>query len=263
MIHTRRFGAPGGVPTVMAHCFMGHSGPWGPMAEAITPTLDALAFDMPGHGRSPMPDRVEDLQTQVVSLIDGMVAKPSLLIGHSFGGVAMLRFALHNPARVLGLVMIEPVFIAAASLDPAYTPEEGESRYLDLAGEGRFEDAAREFFTYNDPTRDWMSLPEAARTMMANQMRLLPANQPGAASDPGQLLVPGLMEGFAPPVLLIGGARSPALFPAIIRTLSKRLPTAESVMIEGAGHMVPMTHATQTADHISRWMRKNRVPPVA
>lgn len=255
MIHSRPFGAPGGVPTLMAHCFLGHSGGWAQLAEAITPPLEAVAFDMPGHGRSPMPDTVGDLHAVVTDLIDGMVTQPTLLIGHSFGGASLLRFALRNPERVLGLVLFEPVFVAAALADPTYTPQDSDSDYADLARSGQLEDAAREFFTFNDPTRDWMALPAAARQMMTAQMRLLPATEPGVVEDSGNLLAPGLMEGFAPPVLLIGGDRSPPMFPAIIRALAKRLPTVERVVIEDAGHMVPMTHARQSAGQISRWMR--------
>ena len=255
MIHTRRFGGPGGLPSLLVHCFLGHSGAWAPMADLIAPRLDALAFDMPGHGRTPMPPHVGDLQAEVANLIDGFVTKPSLLIGHSFGAVSLMRFALHNPGRVLGLVLIEPVFIAAALADPEFEPAPGDADYAIAAQEGRYEDAARQFFSFNDPSRDWNALPAAARAQMTAQMQLLPATEPGAIKDSGRLLTPGLMEGFAPPVLLIGGARSPALFPAIIKALGERFTDARRVEIEGAGHMVPLTHARQTADAINCWLR--------
>jgi lipase len=254
MIHTRRFGTSDGVPTLLAHCFLGSSKGWEPLVEALAPRLDAEAFDMPGHGRSPMPDHVEDLHELVTHQIDGLVTKPSLLIGHSFGGASALRFALHNPDRVLGLALIEPVFIAAALADPNFKAAATEGDYATLAREGRLEEAARDFFTYNDPTRDWFALPEPARAKMTAQMQLLPATEPGAVSDSGNLLAPGLMEGFTRPVLLIGGERSPPMFAAIINALAKRLPNVETAIIDGAGHMAPMTHPQQTADLIGAWM---------
>lgn len=259
MIFSQRFGAPGGVPTVLAHCFLGHSGAWRPLVEGITPPLDALAFDMPGHGRSPMPDPSVDLLAVVTDLIEERVTEPSLLIGHSFGGVAMLNFALHNPDRVLGVALIEPVFIAAALADPhsgqSSAEDSAEYAYSQLARAGQFEDAAQSFYHFNDPSREWAALPEAAQRAMIRQMQLLPATEPGVAEDTAQLLAPGLMEGFAPPVLLIGGIQSPAIFPAIIRALAKRLPNVESAVIADAGHMAPMTHAPQTAACIVRWMQ--------
>ena len=89
---------------------------------------------------------------------------------------------------------------------------------------------------------------------MTAQMQLLPATEPGAVSDSGNLLAPGLMEGFTRPVLLIGGERSPPMFAAIINALAKRLPNVETAIIDGAGHMAPMTHPQQAADLISAWM---------
>ncbi|WP_417587364.1 alpha/beta fold hydrolase [Pararhodobacter oceanensis] len=254
MIHTRRFGQPEGLPSVLVHCFLGHAGTWRPLVERITPPLDALAFDMPGHGRSPMPEGPCDLQAEVAGVIEGFVNEPSLLIGHSFGAVSALRFALYHPERVLGLVLIEPVLIAAALADPAYTPDSEEPRYSVLAREGAYEAAAQDFFTFNDPSRDWDALPEAARKTMARQMRLVAATEPGAVHDSGKLLVPGLMEAFTPPVLLIGGDRSPEVFPAILKALNKRFTAPRSATIAGAGHMVPLTHLDETSAVINRWL---------
>jgi len=44
------------------------------------------------------------------------------------------------------------------------------------------------------------------------------------------------------------------MFAAIINALAKRLPNVETAIIDGAGHMAPMTHPQQTADLISAWM---------
>ncbi|MEJ6688272.1 MAG: hypothetical protein QNL02_03640, partial [Paracoccaceae bacterium] len=112
---------------------------------------------------------------------------------------------------------------------------------------------AQDFFTFNDPTRDWYALPEAARATMARQMRLVTATEPGAVQDSGQTLAPGLMEGFTPPVLLIGGDRSPEVFPAILKALNKRFTAPRSATIAGAGHMVPLTHLDETSAVINRW----------
>lgn len=254
-MYLRDYRTPQGVPAVLGHCFLGHSGAWKGLIGALQTPLDAVAFDLPGHGRSPMPPEANDLQAQVAEQLAGIVTQPSLLIGHSFGGAALLRFALRHPARVRGLVLIEPVFIAAAMVEPGFEPSDEDTVYALAAREGRLEEAARLFYAYNDPTRDWDALPEPAKTTMIAQMRLLPATEPGVVADSGNLLEPGLMEGFAPPVLLIGGSHSPPLFPAVIRALSRRLRHARVARIEGAGHMLPVTHAEETAHLIDIWLR--------
>lgn len=255
MIHTQRMGDASGAPALLAHCFLGNSGAWRGLVSALDPAPDALAFDLPGHGQSPMPADLSDLHASTAALIDGMVETPMLMIGHSFGGASMLRFALRNPDRVRAMVLFEPVFIAAAMADPGFTHSEPDQTYAIAAREGRLEEAARTFFTFNDPTRDWFALPPQVRATMIAQMRLLPGTEPGIVHDSGNLMEPGLMERFAPPVLLIAGDQSPPMFSAIIRELARRLPNVETVTIEGAGHMVPLTHARACADHIDRWRR--------
>lgn len=253
MIHTQRMGEAGGTSVLLAHCFLGNSGMWKGLLSAQTPQPDALAFDMPGHGRSPMPEHLGDFHATVAGIIDTLVPAPMLLIGHSFGAASLLRFALLNPGRVRGMVLIEPVFIAAALAEPDFHHVEGEQSYALAAREGRLAEAARDFFTFIDPTRDWDALPPQAQAMMTEQMRILPATEPGVVEDTGGLLRPGLMEGFAPPVLLIGGDRSPALFPAIIKGLGRRLAQVETAAIADAGHMVPLTHPQSCATLIDQW----------
>ncbi len=254
-IHRIDLGQPDGTPTVLAHCFLGHSGAWARLVEAMSHPLAARAFDMPGHGRSPMPAAPGDFHAEVTALIDGMVTRPTLLIGHSFGGASALRFAVRNPQRVRGLVLIEPVFFAVARDEPEYAAYCAQTAPMDTALlRGDFDTAAQEFYAFNDSSRDWLALPEAARRQMIRQIALLPATMAGVIDDSGGLLAPGLIEGLAVPVLLIAGEKSPDMFRAVVRVLADRLPQAEVAIIPDAGHMAPMTHAAQVAARIDAWM---------
>lgn len=257
MIHTQRGGAAGGLPTLFAHCFLGHSGMWRGLIEAMNPTPETLAFDLPGHGRSAMPEQPGDLHAEVAEIIDGLVEQPMLLIGHSFGGASMLRFALKNPDRVLGLVLFEPVFIAAGLAEQGVAAQDFNDGFADAVRDERHDDAARAFYEYNDPSRRYDDLPEEAKSVMRRQMRLLPATEPGVVHDSGGLLSPGLMDGFAPPVLLLGGACTPPLFPPILRGLHRRLNGAELVEIAEAGHMLPLTHAAECGSRIDAWRARH------
>jgi len=49
------------------------------------------------------------------------------------------------------------------------------------------------------------------------------------------------------PVLLIEGAASHLSAGAVNTALQHRLPQAQRIKIEDAGHMVPITHAAETA----------------
>ncbi len=66
-------------------------------------------------------------------------------------------------------------------------------------------------------------------------------------------MTPGRMEGFPVPVLLLTGSASPPIFDAICRGLAARLPRAGIARIEGAGHMLPITHAAAVARIVDGW----------
>ncbi|WP_068305600.1 alpha/beta fold hydrolase [Pararhodobacter sp. CCB-MM2] len=256
-LHSRRLGVAGGLPALMAHCFLGHGGSWKALLEALPVPLDALAPDLPGHGRSPMPAEPGDFHAAVSEALGALIERPSLLVGHSFGAASLLRYALHNTGQVTGLVLIEPVFFAVAEGQPEYAPYRASEAPLHAAvAEGRLDDAARHFLGLNPGSPDFDRLPPAIQAVMAAQMRLVAATGLGLFEDSGNLRAPGVMEGFAAPVLLLAGSGTTPIFHATIRELARKLPQAEAQVIDGAGHMVPITHPTQTAGIIGDWMQR-------
>lgn len=264
-VATQMMGRRGGMPAVLAHCFLGHSGGWAGLVQAMEPPLDALAFDMPGHGRSSPwddPTGSGDFQADVTAilsrLVDGRAGDgPLLLIGHSFGATVALRHALARPESVRALVLIEPVFFAAAA-EPEFaaylTAEAPLAAALDA---GDAEHAAQAFMQVNGDAPDWHSLPEKQRARFMAQMPMIAASRAGVFGDSGDQLAPGRMEAFSVPVLLITGERSPVIFQAVARALAARLGRAEWQRVAGAGHMAPITHAADCARLIGAWMARN------
>jgi pimeloyl-ACP methyl ester carboxylesterase len=262
MIYTRRLGAEGGLPAVFAHCFLGHSGTWAKLAEGLPGPLDGLAFDMPGHGRSPMPGEPGDFHALVSGIVTDLVRQPSLLVGHSFGAASMLRHALHHPDTVKGLVLIEPVYFLAARDEPEFVPYQASEQALrDAVRDGDLAQAAQHFLALNPGSPRLEDLPEPVQAMMAAQMRLVVATTAGLFEDSGGLMAPGLMAGFDKPVLLLRGSDTAPIFHATVRALARLLPRAEVAVIEGAGHMVPISHAQATAAAIGDWMARVDVMP--
>ncbi len=246
------------MPAVLAHCFLGNGASWAPMVGALPVPVDALAFDMPGHGRSPMPEDPGDFHAAVTAVIGGLVTQPSLLVGHSFGGAAMLRHALQYPSTAIGLVLIEPVLFAAARDEPEFPPYRASEQALrDAVQAGRSVDAARRFLAMNPGSPDFDALPASVQAVMAAQMRLLIAAEAGIFGDSGGLLTSGMMERFDVPVLLLLGGETAPIFRAVVRVLAGRLPRAEIAVIDGAGHMVPISHPRETATVIHDWMQRS------
>lgn len=257
---TTRLGTPGAPPALLAHCFLGHRGTWARLLARMEGPLDALAFDLPGHGQSPMPAEVGDFHAEVTALVPGLLDRiapggaPVLGMGHSFGGAVLLRHALLNTAGMAGLVLIEPVFFAAAAGMPAFDAWlAGEAPIHAAIAEGRLEEAARAFLAENGDGTPWERIPERQRALVLRQLWLMTATMPGLGHDSGGLLAPGLMEGFDRPVLLLAGSQSPPIFRAVCQGLAARLPRAEMIVVDGAAHMLPITHAPEVARLIDAW----------
>ena len=261
-LHTARMGVPGTRPAVLAHCFLGHGGAWPRLIAALKTPLDAVAFDLPGHGRSAPWDGSGDLLATVAGVFDRLVTEPALLIGHSFGGAAALRFAVERPGRVTGLVLIEPVFFAAATDEPEYAANARAERALHAAfAAGDMARAAAEFFELNGDEAGWSAMPERMRAQIIRQMPMVAATVPGLHHDSGDLLAPHRLEALAAPVLLLDGAQSPPIFGAVTKALSRRLPKARQITVAGAGHMLPITHAERVAGLIDDWIAETQAAP--
>lgn len=257
-LHVTRMGVPGGHPAVLAHCFLGHSGGWKRLMGGLQSPLDALAFDLPGHGRSDPWDG-GDLHGQATAALAALAEQrgaPALVIGHSFGATLALRQALEAPQTVRALVLIEPVLFAAARNEPEFA----EQRLADAPMRAAMTrddmaEAAALFFALNGDAEGWAALPPAARAQMIAQMPMMRVTAPVLYEDSAGLVVPGRLEGLDCPVLLLAGAGSPPIFGAVVRALSRRLPQAVAHRVAGAGHMAPITHPAAVAGLIDDWLQ--------
>ncbi|HLK58098.1 MAG TPA: alpha/beta fold hydrolase [Chthonomonadaceae bacterium] len=80
--------------------------------ERLAAEYDVLAWDRPGHGYSAPPAHAVATPQVQARLLHGMlqqldIRKP-LLVGHSWGGLLALLYALEYPDDVSGLVLIAP-----------------------------------------------------------------------------------------------------------------------------------------------------------
>lgn len=88
-----------------------------------------LAVDLRGHGRSTLPAVIEgrlgwrEMEEDLLALLAAEDAPPVVLAGHSMGGTTSLLAAAAAPARVKGLVLLDPViFPHATQADAAESP---------------------------------------------------------------------------------------------------------------------------------------------
>jgi pimeloyl-ACP methyl ester carboxylesterase len=115
--HTQELGppAPDAPGVVMIHgLFTGSLAAWYfTAAPEIARFRRVLLYDLRGHGRSERTPSGYDLATMAGDLdalaaaFQGQAGAPLDLIGHSYGALVALRFALDHPARVRRLALVE------------------------------------------------------------------------------------------------------------------------------------------------------------
>ena len=239
---------------VLIHCALSSARQWRGMLTPL-PGWDAAQVELPGHGAAPDWDGVTDYgdaATRAAARVLGDGA--DVLVGHSFGAVVALRLALERPGAVARLVLIEPVFFAAAAGTDAGARNTADSApYVAAMAAGDRVAAARVFLGMWGEGAGYDALLPAQQRDMTDRIHLIAAGAPLLHQDRAGLLAAGRLERLALPVQLIAGGNSHPVIDAIQGRLAARLPQAVRVTVAGAGHMLPVTHAEAVAAAIAGW----------
>ena len=251
-LSSRRLGT-GSAPGVLIHCTLTHGGVLKGLADHL-PSHGFLAPDLPNHGQSPdWPAGQPGMQRAAALAIAGLMTGPADVIGHSFGATVALRLAVERPDLVTSLTLIEPVFGAVARVDTPDVARDHEAEailMLDAIRDGRLEEAAQLFTRDWGLGRPWDTIPEPARARMTAQMPFVAASQAEIFDDTPGLLATGALEGLTIPTLVLEGATTATRHPvmrAICSGIAARIPGAVHALVEGAGHMAPLTHPDRVA----------------
>ena len=107
-----------GPPLILVHGLGGAAANWTLLAPDLLSRHRLLVPDLPGHGGSsplaaaptlnPFADAVAELAAREDML-------PAPVVGHSMGGVVVLRLALRRPDAVRGIVLAAPAGISSAT----------------------------------------------------------------------------------------------------------------------------------------------------
>ena len=253
MLSVRRFGRG---PTLVAlHGFSMTGDQFRELARPLGHAI--LAPDLPGHGRSAHEDcAIDEVIEEVAALLPDAPIAP--LLGYSQGARVALLVAHARPASIESLVLVSG---NAGVRDPA----ERERRFA--------EDDARAERILSSPLDDfideWTAQPltstegwsesdqDADRQMrQQNTTRGLAR----ALRGYGQGVQPNLwpeLGTMTVPTLVVSGEFD-TKYTAIGEELTAALPTAEMVVVEGAGHNVLGDEPERAARAIRSFLERNR-----
>lgn len=106
VLHVHRYGPPGTPQVLLIHGLTGHGQRWQTLATRFLPEVPVLAPDLIGHGRSSWaaPWTIDANVAALAALVD----RPTVVVGHSFGGALALNLSAAHPDLVSGLVLLDP-----------------------------------------------------------------------------------------------------------------------------------------------------------
>ncbi len=237
------------------HCTIAHSGTWRGLAAQIGDEVTLTTPDFLSHGRSPDWDGQGDYQDRMVAACLPHFDQYMDLIGHSFGATVALRLAALHPERVRSLTLIEPVFFAVAIADDpdcVARHEQDAEPFTTALTQGDEALGARLFnrmWSTGDAPR-WPDLPDSTRAAMIRGIHVVPACRAAIYEDLAGLLRPGVLDCITAPVQLLRGSLTHPIISVVNDGLCRRLRNAQSAVIDGEGHMLPITNSVATADYI-------------
>ncbi|SDK46972.1 alpha/beta fold hydrolase [Aliiruegeria lutimaris] len=248
-------------PVVALHCTLAHGGVWAPMTANLSNQVTVLAPDLPGHGDRPDWESGGDFMAASLETLAELPQEPCHVLGHSFGAVVALEYALRTPERVLSLTLVEPVLFAAAASAQGRMEAANEWRELERLSHAQDREAAAKYFTDTwGAGLPWECLPRPARARIVEQIHIVTDQTATLHHDGAGILSPGRLEALTVPVTIVSGSDSPDVVRDIAGALASRMPRARRVEIDGAGHMLPLNHPAEMADVLGQSIEAGRVP---
>jgi lipase len=235
---------------------------WRETVRILQQSHHVVAPDLIGYGRSPAwRGETFGIDNEVAALenILPCCGEPFHLVGYSYGGVVALALALRDPARVLSLTLIEPVFFSAlrhAGETDAFERLIALRQDFDtLLREGKREAAMVRFIDFWAGDGAWAKLALPLRDgMLAMAAKIVLDWEAAFAFDPRRDAAATL----GPRTLLLQGDQSPQPMQRLVVALHRLMPASTHRTIAGAGHLLPLSHSAAVADAILQHVTASR-----
>ncbi|MBB1509729.1 alpha/beta fold hydrolase [Tessaracoccus sp. MC1756] len=230
--------------------------------ELVRGHFRVITFDRRGYGSSTTtrtaPATIESDALDCLAVLETLDAVPAHVIGVSYSAAVALHLASLAPAAVRSVVAIEPPPRHAPSATDFVTA----SRRLMDVYEHDGAAAALEAFMVMLVGPDWRRRQEALAPGSVERI------ERDAAAFFGRDIPALLTWRYGPdeavslgaPVLYVGGTDSGPMFRQTKAWVRELFPDVQTVSISGAGHDLALTHPTELAIAVSRFLHWSRRP---
>jgi pimeloyl-ACP methyl ester carboxylesterase/tetratricopeptide (TPR) repeat protein len=228
-------GRASGIPVVFLHGVTDSWRSFEPVMELLPDTFRAISITQRGHGGSSKPDAgylYRDMAGDLRAFMDALHLPSAIVVGHSMGSLVAQRFAVDEPDRVAGLVLVG----AFSTLHANAGIHEYWNSTLKSLKDPIDPEVAKEFqvSTIARPVA-----PDLLETAVGESLQV-PARVWRAAFK-GFLETPDFsheLRRVTAPTLLVWGDRDAYADRAAQDALSAAIPRARLVTYRGGGHAV-------------------------
>jgi pimeloyl-ACP methyl ester carboxylesterase len=240
-----------GETVLLLHATASSRAQWGALSDALRASWHVLAPDLYGYGESdPWPGSRPFALADEAALAEAILPPGNgtiHLVGHSYGGAVALRLAMQQPERLRSLVLIEPVafhLLWDEPADPADRRLFHEVRKIAAlvsraAASGDYRSAMARFVDYWNGDGAWMRTKPELQSELARRIPKVVLDFWATMTESTPRAAYGRI---AVPTLVLRGSRSPRPTRRIAELVADSLPKSHLRTIDGAGHMLPLTH---------------------
>lgn len=240
---------------LLLHGSPGTSKAWSKVAERLADRFRVIAPNLPGYGETSAapaggPPDTAYAARQVETLL-AEVGTPSVLAGHSYGGVIALRVALSGTVAPRALALFEPVAVPVLeALGEAETFAASKAvfdAYI-AAFERRDGDVVGIMVDYWFGAGAYERMPPPMKEFLVAHTA---HNVRDVRATFREHYTPDALGRLSMPVLVVCGTRGPAAMPRICQGIATHAAQGSLVTLDKATHALTATHVDAVADLIA------------
>lgn len=242
-----------GPPVYMVHGIGSRKTMWQPMIDALSAQFTCVAYDLRGHGDSPIPPvpySLDQLVADLEALRVRLGHEQIHVIGHSLGGMIGPAYALVHPERTLSVGLL--------STAAGRTDEDG-AKVRGVVARMRADGIENILTTLVDR---WYTEPFAAANpdIIAHRIDQVLTTPPEVFLSVFDVyaeteMAPWLSE-IDVPCLVLTGENDPGCNPRLNEFIHGQLPNSELVILPELRHSILVEAPDQVAVHVADFMTR-------